>query len=78
MLSNLNHLIICDPEIFGGTPIFVGTRLPVSVLFNNLAEGLSLDEILDSYPSLTRTMAIEVLLLAGKNFESCATTPIST
>ena len=71
-------LIVSDPEILGGTPIFAGTRLPVSVLFNNLAKGLSLDEILDSYPSLTRTMAIEVLLLAGKNFESCATTPIST
>ena len=43
-----NQLVISDPEILGGKPVFAGTRVPVAVLFENLADGLSLDEILES------------------------------
>nr|VFJ89649.1 MAG: Protein of unknown function (DUF433) [Candidatus Kentron sp. H]VFJ96687.1 MAG: Protein of unknown function (DUF433) [Candidatus Kentron sp. H]VFJ97624.1 MAG: Protein of unknown function (DUF433) [Candidatus Kentron sp. H] len=39
-----------DSEILGGTPVFTGTRIPIAVLFENLADELGLDEILDSYP----------------------------
>jgi uncharacterized protein (DUF433 family) len=56
-----SQLITSDPEILGGTPVFVGTRVPVGILFENLADGLSLDEILDSYPTLKRDQAIEAL-----------------
>ena len=56
-----NQLVSSDPEILGGTPVFIGTRVPVAVLFENLADGLSLDEILDSYPTLKREQAIEAL-----------------
>ena len=56
-----NQLVSSDPEILGGTPVFIGTRVPVAVLFENLADGLSLDEILDSYPTLKRAQAIEAL-----------------
>ena len=56
-----NQLALSDPEILGGTPVFIGTRVPVAVLFENLADGLSLDEILDSYPTLKREQAIEAL-----------------
>lgn len=55
------QLVTSDPEILGGTPVFAGTRVPVAVLFENLAGGLSLDEILDSYPTLKREQAIEAL-----------------
>ena len=55
------QLVISDPEILGGTPVFVGTRVPLAVLFNNLADGLSLNEILASYPTLKRAQAIEAL-----------------
>ena len=41
--------------------MFFGTRVPAAVLFENLADGLSLDEILDSYPTLKREQAIEAL-----------------
>ena len=54
-------LVVADPDILGGTPVFAGTRVPLAVLFENLADGLSLDEILDSYPTLTREQAIEAL-----------------
>jgi uncharacterized protein (DUF433 family) len=54
-------LITSDPEILGGTPVFAGTRVPVAVLFENLADGLGLEEILDSYPTIKREQAIEAL-----------------
>jgi uncharacterized protein (DUF433 family) len=55
------QLVTTDPEILGGIPVFTGTRVPVAVLFENLADGLSLEEILDSYPTLKREQAIEAL-----------------
>jgi uncharacterized protein (DUF433 family) len=54
-------IVATDPEILGGTPVFAGTRIPIAVLFENLADGLSLDEILESYPTLEREQAIEAL-----------------
>jgi uncharacterized protein (DUF433 family) len=50
-----------SPDILGGRPVFRGTRVPVEVVFENLADGLSLDEILESYPSLDRKDVIAVL-----------------
>jgi uncharacterized protein (DUF433 family) len=53
-----------DPEILGGTPVFVGTRVPVKNLFDYLEAGDSLDEFLSSFPSVTREQAIGALELA--------------
>jgi uncharacterized protein (DUF433 family) len=64
-----SQLVTSDPEILGGTPVFAGTRVPVAVLFENLADGLSLDEILDSYPTLKRDQAIEALRQAESLLE---------
>ena len=60
-----SDLISTDPEIMGGTPCFRGTRVPVAVLFDNLADGLTLDEILESWPSLKREDVLAVLALAS-------------
>ena len=54
-------LIVTDPEILSGTPVFAGTRMPVAVLFENLADGLSLNEVLESYPTLNREQCLEAL-----------------
>lgn len=43
------QIVTIDPEVLGGTPCFSGTRVPVAVLFDNLADGLSLSEIFDAY-----------------------------
>ncbi len=59
-------LIVRDPGILGGRPVFRGTRIPVEVLFDNLAEGLTLDEILQAYPTLDRAQAVRALDLARK------------
>ena len=53
-----------DPEILGGTPVFVGTRVPVKNLFDYLEAGDSLDRILTSVPSVIREQAVAALKLA--------------
>jgi uncharacterized protein (DUF433 family) len=53
-----------DPEIQGGVPVFVGTRVPVKNLFDYLEAGDSLDDFLRSFPSVTRDQAIAALELA--------------
>ena len=53
-----------DPEILGGTPVFVGTRVPVKILFDFLEAGDSLDVFVDEFPSVTRAQAIAALELA--------------
>ena len=50
-----------DPEILGGTPVFVGTRVPVSTLLDYLEAGDPLDEFLDNFPSVKRDQAIALL-----------------
>jgi uncharacterized protein (DUF433 family) len=56
--------IVRDPSILAGRPVFRGTRVPVDVLFDNLADGLSVDEVLESYPGLSRANVLAVLDLA--------------
>jgi uncharacterized protein (DUF433 family) len=48
-----------DPEILGGTPVFVGTRVPVKSLLDYLEAGHPLDEFLDDFPSVSREQAVE-------------------
>lgn len=55
-----------DPEILGGTPVFVGTRVPVRNLLDYLEAGDSLDEFLDDFPSVTREQAVAALRIARR------------
>lgn len=59
-----NVLINRDPEILGGTPVFMGTRVPIRILFEHLEAGDSLEVFLDDFPSVTREQAVQVLNLA--------------
>ena len=58
---DLQHAIHSDPETLGGTPVFVGTRVPVQSLFDYLEGGETLDEFLRQFPSVTRDRAITAL-----------------
>jgi uncharacterized protein (DUF433 family) len=51
------------------TPCFRGTRVPVSILFENLAAGMSVEEILETWPTLDRADVLAVLALAGEEAE---------
>ena len=53
--------IAVDPDILGGTPVFSGTRVPARTIFDYLADGCSLDEFLENFPSVTHGVAIAVL-----------------
>ena len=53
-----------DPEILGGTPVFVGTRVPVQILTDHLKGGATLDEFLDDFPSVRRSQAEDFLTQA--------------
>jgi uncharacterized protein (DUF433 family) len=50
-----------DPEILGGTVVFIGTRVPLSNLIEYLEGDYSLDELLDDFPSVTREQAVAAL-----------------
>jgi len=54
-------LVIVDPEILGGTPVFRGTRVPINALFEYLENDYSLEEFLECFPSVTRDLARQVL-----------------
>lgn len=55
-----------DPEIMGGTPVFIGTRVPIQTLFDYIEGGEDLDEFLDDFPSVSKEAAIQVLEMAKK------------
>ncbi len=50
-----------DPEILGGTPVFIGTRVPVRSLFDYIEGGGTLEEFLHQFPSVKREQTIAVL-----------------
>jgi uncharacterized protein (DUF433 family) len=54
-------LINVDPEIVGGEPVFMGTRVPVDTLPEWLAGGYSLEQFLDNFPSVSREQAIRFI-----------------
>ena len=59
-----SQIVHSDPEILGGTPVFVGTRVPVQTLIDYLEGGHPLDEFLDDFPSVSREQAVAALELA--------------
>ena len=64
-MPNLEAIIRVDPKVMSGTPVFVGTRVPVKNLLDYLAAGDSLERFLDHFPSVTRQQAVAVLEAAG-------------
>ena len=56
--------ITVDPEVLSGAAVFRGTRVPVAALLDNLAAGLSLDEFLENFPTVTREQVAQTIHLA--------------
>ena len=63
-MTQFSEIVHSDPDILGGTPVFVGTRVPVQSLFDYLEGGDTLDEFLRQFPSVRRDQAIAALDLA--------------
>ena len=71
-LPGLGELVVRDAEILSGRPVMRGTRVPVDVVFENLADGLTLDEILDSYPTLDRADVLALIEHARQTVSTAA------
>jgi uncharacterized protein (DUF433 family) len=56
-----SSVVHSDPDILGGTPVFVGTRVPVQALIDYLEGGHPLEEFLDDFPTVSRELAIGAL-----------------
>ena len=67
-----DSVVLVDPEILGGTPVFRGTRVPVKNLLDYLAAGDTLDQFLDDFPTVKREQAVAALELARDLLTACA------
>ena len=65
-IHEIDVVVERNPEILGGRPCFRGARAPVDALFDNLADGMSVDEIIESHPAADRN-AVDHLLKALKD-----------
>jgi uncharacterized protein (DUF433 family) len=52
--ARIEDLVVSNPDIMRGTPVFKGTRIPVDLVADMLAQGATADEILEGYPTLTK------------------------
>ena len=50
-----------NPDVMGGTPVFMGTRVPVQTLLDYLEAGDTIDEFLEGFPSVKREQVIAFL-----------------
>jgi uncharacterized protein (DUF433 family) len=71
-MSGTKLVVHRDPEILGGTPVFIGTRVPVKILFDYLEAGDSLDVFLDEFPSVGREQAVAAMEIAREAIVSGA------
>ena len=69
-MTDPTAVVHSDPEILGGTPVFVGTRVPLQSLIDYLAGGDSLDEFLRQFRSVRREQAQAALALAREALEA--------
>ncbi len=66
-MSSKPAVVHSNPAILSGTPVFVGTRVPVQSLFEYLESGETLDEFLRQFPSVRRDQAVAALQLAKES-----------
>ena len=58
---NLNDIIVSDPEILNGTPVFKGTRVPVKNLFDYLEAGDTVDKFLEDFDYMPKNSVLAIL-----------------
>ncbi len=68
----ITDVLSSDPEIVSGAVVFKGTRVPVDAWFDNMADGMSIEEFVDNFPTVERVQAAAIVALAlselKKNF----------
>ncbi len=71
-----NPLIWINPGRMSGTPCFYKTRLPIDSLFENLEDGVSLDEYVDAF-EISREKVVAVLEYAREKITVSARIPVA-
>ena len=71
---DIKDLVTIDKEILGGQTVFKGTRVPIESLFDHLEAGVTLDEFVEDFPTVTKAQAVALLecayrLLNTKNID---------
>jgi uncharacterized protein (DUF433 family) len=61
IMKSHGAVIHSDPEIMGGTPVFIGTRVPLQTLLEYLEAGQPLDDFLEDFPTVAREQAVAAL-----------------
>lgn len=74
-MTEVSSVFHSDPDIMGGTPVFVGTRVPLRTLLDYLEAGDSLNTFLEDFPSVTRQQAVAALQLARETLVANANSP---
>jgi uncharacterized protein (DUF433 family) len=64
-MLNVRDYISVDKEVLGGQPVFKGTRVPIQSLIWHLEKGVSLDDFLEDFPSVSKEQAVNVLEIAS-------------
>ena len=72
LLRRLEEVVWVDADRLSGAPCFKGTRIPAQMLIEHLMAGFSLDEFLETVPSLERAQAQRFIELAGEQMRECA------
>ncbi len=62
----ITDVITIDKEIQSGTPVFKGTRVPIQSLFWHIESGVTIDEFLEDFPSVTKKQVVQLLELSSK------------
>jgi len=70
--SVTESVVKSSPDILGGTPVFRGTRVPVTTLFDYLAAGDPLERFLDHFPTVKREQAVALLDELKDSFDAAA------
>ena len=63
-MTAISSVVHSDPDILGGTRVFIGTRVPVRTLLDYLEAGDSLNDFLEDFPSVSRELAVAALQVA--------------
>ncbi len=74
-MENMKNYITVDSEIQNGQPVFTGTRVPIETLFSHLEEGISFNEFLEDFASVTREQASGLIKISenlNKSYEVVA------
>jgi len=74
--SEVGKYLVVDPEVCHGQMTFKGTRVPVDTVLTFLAKGYSVDQMLRSWPELTRAAVEEAIYLASESLQTCYGPPV--